>query len=456
MKDLPASVGTGEGGIQFKDAAPLIAGVVDNGVCEDDPRVMVRLNEATKIILDMMIPVGGMATYNVVAENEYLALPPQLENCIEAYPLNPTTTVRGDNDITQGWYEIVNNSVYLDPFQHHDNPLVDIGLKPDANDPTVLRRVYRFPGLEPPNATVVVTGKKRYVPITDKDDYLIVQNIEALKLVILSIERNENSAPDEAPKYRTQAMELLQSEVKQHLLDPRNYMRRKANYQDDTFNFPEGSMGWTRANVALDVEDALKVGKQDLLFSINQIERRIMQAGIWRDMVVTIQAEVVGGIVYFPVTVAAVLAVDLNGRPIPIRSQFFQHLENGPGMFPCSDMLIDLGNETLKGTQSVRRKYKLIANCSTSQSLNAVCLLRWVNKKPDDMMTIRNYEAIRLMMTAKFLEEREQWQEAAANQQQSFAILEKELKHYLSGVLHTVHVQTAGFGLGDVGGYWNQ
>ena len=34
------------GGLQFKDAAPMICGVVDNGVCQDDPRVLVRLNEA--------------------------------------------------------------------------------------------------------------------------------------------------------------------------------------------------------------------------------------------------------------------------------------------------------------------------------------------------------------------------------------------------------------------------
>src|SRR5437899_2725095 len=55
------------GGITFEEAAPFLARVVDNGVCVDDDRVMIRTNEATKIILDYLIPVGGMMTADVLA-----------------------------------------------------------------------------------------------------------------------------------------------------------------------------------------------------------------------------------------------------------------------------------------------------------------------------------------------------------------------------------------------------
>lgn len=461
LEELPPipPVGPPKGGMQFKDAAPLICGVVDNGVCPDDPRVLKRLNEATKLVMDYMIPVGGVAIALVTANQEILVLPPELENCIEAVPYSSDTKVYNDKDTTQGWYEIVNNSTYLDPWQHHDNPLIDLGLWPApwAGHEDELVRVFQFPGLEPPSAQVWVTGKKRYIALKSDEDYLIVQNIEALKLIILSIERNENNAPDDAVKYRQQAFELLQAEVKNHILDPRNYMRRKSQYQAEALEvFATSTAGWMRANLALDVEEALKMGRQDLLFSINQIERRIMQHAIYKDMVITIQANVVGGVVYFPLNVAAVLAVDLNGRPIPIRSQFFQHLENGPGMFPCDNMLVDEGEEYLFSVQGQRRKYKLIADCTENQTISAVCLLRWLTKKPNDLMVIKNYEAIRLLFTAKRLEEKEQWKESTANQQQAFAILDDELKKYLSGIKHTVHVQTTGFGLGDVGGFWTQ
>lgn len=453
--DVEADVGPVAGGLQFKDVAPMIAGVVDNGVCPDDPRVLVRLNEATQMILNMLIPVGGMVSANVTAVETFLILPAEMENAIEAVPLD--AKVRGSDDIAQGWYEIVNQSTYLDPFEHHDNPLVDMGLWPlPGDDQEILHRVYQYPGLQPTNAVVLVTGARRFVPVTSDEDYVIVQNIQALKDMILSIERNENGAKDESLKYRQSALELLQGEVKKHQMDPRNYMRRKAEYNDDLVSFAPNTLGWVRANIALDIEAALKTGKSDLTWSIQKVEERLMRRATWKDTVTQIQTEVVGGYVYFPVNVQSVLAVDLDGRPIPIRSQFFQHLDNGPGMFPAHEMMIDQGDEYFPVTHTTRRKYKLKANCNENQCINAVCKLRWLPKKPNDLMIIKNYEAIRLMMTAKFLEEGEKWQEAQANAQSAIDTLQKELTDYLAGIRHTLHIQTYGFGLSDVGSYWSQ
>jgi hypothetical protein len=441
------------GGVQFKDAAPLICGVVDNGVCADDPRVLVRVNEATKIVLDYMTPVGGMITANIVASEGVIVLPPQMENVVEAFPRDDGTLVRGDSDIRQAWYEIENQSAYLDPAQHHDNPMVDKGLWPApwAGHDGELVRIYTYPGLQPLNAVVSVTGNKRFIPATNNEDYLIVQNVEALKCIILSVERYENNDPDGAQKYRQSGFELLQSEVKKHILDPRNYMRRKSAYTDDIVNFPENTLGWVRANIALDIDSALKTGKTDLTWSINQVERRLMKPKIWKDSIVEVQAEVVGGIVYFPMHVQSVLAVDLDGQPIPIRSQFFEHLDNGPGMFSVHSMLKDMGDEYFPLTQTTRRKYRLIAPCTDGSCINAVCKLRWVLKKPSDMMTIKNYEAIRLLMSAKFLEEAQNFQVSQLNVQQAFQLMEDELRDYLAGIKVTAQIQTYGFGLGDVG-----
>jgi hypothetical protein len=456
-----------QGGLQFRDAAPMIASVVDNGVCEDDPRILVRLNQATKMILDTMIPVGGMATFAVSpyltdpaapvlgpSGGPFLLLPPQLENAIDVVVVQGS--VRGSTDVAQGWYEIVNQSVFIDPNFAMDNPLIDRGLIPDPVDPSVLRRLYEYPGLAPANAVVHVTGAKRFIPLTTDSDYLIVQNIEAIRLMILYIERMENNAVDDAMKYRQSSLELLQAEVKKHLLDPRMYMRRKSAYEDDLITFADYTLGNVRAQIALDIDEAMKTGKSDLTWSINKAEQRLMQRGIFKDCIIQYQAVVTGGMVYFPINVQTVLAADFGGVPIPIRSEFFQYLDNGPGMFPCHSMLIDQGDEYFPGTQTTRRKYKLIADCSEGQCLQTVCKLRWRYKKPNDLMVIKNYEAIRMMMTAKFLEEKEQWQPAQANVQAALDILEKELREYLGGIRHTIHVQTVGFGMGDIGGYWGQ
>jgi hypothetical protein len=347
----------------------------------------------------------------------------------------------------------MNDSVYLDPTQHHDNPLIDLGLVADGRDPSILRRTYKYPGISTPGAVIVCTGAKRFVPLTSDEDYLIVQNVEAIKCVILSIERYENNDPDGAVKYRKSGIDLLEAEVKKHIMDPRNYMRRKSNYQDDTVNFAENTLGWVRGNIALDIDQALKTGKIDLTWSINQVERRLMKPKIWKDCIVELQANVVGGFIYFPIYVQSVLAANIDGSPIPIRGQFFEHLDNGPGMFACSQLLKDMGDEYFPASATTRRKYKVVADCSNSSCINAICKVRWVIKKPNDMMTIKNYEAIRLAMTAKFLEEKEDWQNAQVNWQQAFQELDNELKDYLAGIRHTVHIQTTGFGLGDVGAW---
>lgn len=441
-----------QGGLQFKDAAPMLCTVVDNGVCADDPRVMVRLNEATKMILDTMIPVGGMAICNITSIFGILVLPPSMENIIEAHPLSDNTQAYNNKDVTNVWYEIVNNSTYIEPENAFDNPLTDLGLNGNPQDKNDVRRAYYYPGLSPGDAVVQVTGAKRYLPITSDEDFLIVQNIEALKLLILSIERNENNDPASAQAYKQQGFEILQNEVKKHIIDPRNYAFRKSQYLEDIENYDINTFAWVRAQIALDLPEALRVGKRDLSWTINQAERRIMERGTWKDTVVNITAQVLGGLVYMPQNVEAVLAINMNGAPIPIRSRFFPHLDNGPGEFTqCSNMLIDQGDFKQPGFDKPRRKYRLVASCTDQQCISAVCKLRWVLKEPADMMTIKNYEAIRLMVVSKFLEEKQDWQNAQLNQQNALDIMDKELRNYLGGIRHTVHVQTYGFGLGDVG-----
>jgi hypothetical protein len=452
----PPEVFPRQGGIQFRDAAPMICGVVDNGVCADDPRVMVRLNEATKIVLDNMIPVGGMIIVNITAQEGLLICPPQMENIIEVHPVQAATKVFGSSDTAQSWYEVVSNSAYLDPSSSMDNPLTDLGLNSDPQNPKDIRRIYFYPGLEPQDAVLQCTGAKRYQPVTSGEDYLIVQNIEAIKCIILSVERYENNAIEQAQAYRKEGLDLLQAEVKKHIFDPRNYMFRKQGYRQDLITFTTGTLGWTRAQIALDIPEGLRVSKFDLTWAIQQGERRIMERGTWKDTVVIIEATVVGGKIYFPTNVEGVHAIDLNGRPIPIRSQYFQHLDNGPGQFPASSMLIDQGDQKQPGFHAPRRAYKLIAHCSDGSCISAVCKLRWILKKPEDMMTIKNYEAIRLMTQARFQEEAKDTQNAQVNMQMAFDIMDKELRNYLGGIRHTVHIQTEGFGLGDVGDYWSK
>lgn len=257
------------GGLTYGAVKADLATVVDNGSCSDYPQVLARTNQATQILLHELIPVGGMATYDVEADGTILLLPTALENAIEV-EVRDGATVNGGTDVTQGWYDIVSNFTYVDPSTAHDNPLVDQGLVPSPGDVTVLCRQYDYPGLQP-NATVRVTGAKRFIPIEDDDTYLIIQNVPALKLAIMYLELSERgTAFDEAKKYKEEAIALLQAEVRQHLLDPRNSTKRKAAYQADLTAYPEGTLGRTRAKLALELPGMLLKGKAEIGYLVNR------------------------------------------------------------------------------------------------------------------------------------------------------------------------------------------
>jgi hypothetical protein len=434
-------------GIQFQDAASILATVTDNGIDPADPRVMIRVNDATKIILDTIRPVGSMITVQFAAMGTTLLLPKEMENAVDVQVV--TGKVRNQSDITQGFYSLINNSDYVDPSLAMDNPLVDQGLVADPADITgkTLRRQYDYPGLTP-NSVVQVTGDRRYVPITQTTDTLIVQNIEALKLIILSIERNENNAPQEAMAYRQQGFELLQAEVKKHLLDPNNMMKRKSKYEDDLVNFPFGSMAWTRARIALEVPNAMQQGKQQLTRILEMAEWRLMEKGMWRGTLKEYSAQVVGGYVYFPKDVFSILAVDLDGYPIDLRNQFSEFQENGPGMRSyCHPALVDKGEELFPASGNTRRKFLLHASGTTPSHINVIAKIRWIAKQPADQMTIKCYEALRLMSQGIVKERNEKWQEAVVDTQMAVQAANDDLTDYLRGMKFTPTVQTHGFSM---------
>lgn len=356
------------GGLSYGIAKATLSLAVDNGIAPTDTRVLPRTNEAIAMLLSEGTWVGGLQTVDIVAtgtDGDELLLPKEMENAMEVEVLNGAT-VRAQIDVTQGW-SMVNQFAYVDPAAAKDNPLVDLFLEPDA-DPTILRRRYRYPGLQA-GATVRVTGAKRYVPITADGDYLIIQNLRAIKLAILAIEREENNAHEESEAFRQKALGLLQSEVKKHQLDPNNSLRRKAEYEADLVTYQEGTFGHTRARLALTLQGGLMMGKGELTRLLEQSEMRLIDKGQWVGTLEEFKAEVQNGYTLFPNRVKAIIAANFDGSPLDIRSILFQYQENGPG-FACGGVahtLIDQGEVYFPETGKMRRKYKLTGTPSTDE-----------------------------------------------------------------------------------------
>lgn len=419
------------GGITYGAAKAMLASVTENGISSDDPRVKNRADEAQKEILDSTLPVNSMMTADVVASGTTILLPKEMENAIFVEVLG-NATVNGQTDVTNGWYQIVNQFAYVDPSMAHDLPLVDEFLQPDPNDDTVLRRQYDFPGLTP-NSTVRVTGAKRWLPIENDSTFLIVQNVPALKEMIQAIEYAENNDAQNADLFRKRCLERLQSEVKKHQLDPINSIKRKAAYEADMVNYTKDTFGWTRARLAFELPEGLSMGKSELSRILEQAEMRLMDKGQWVGTLQEYDAQVTGGLILAPREVETIISVSLCNQPIDLKSIFFRYHKHGNhGWAGCTPELRDEG-EVTDSAGFQRKQYRLTANPTKSETIKFVAKRRWLKKQPSDLMIVRNFEAIRMMCMAILFQKQEKYQEAGASEQLAIMEADKQLSEYLSG-----------------------
>ena len=65
-------------------------------------------------------------------------------------------------------------------------------------------------------------------------------------------------------------------------MDPNNYARRKAVFEQDLKTFPEQSLGWTVARIALDLPEAQFIGRLDLYRLVERAEMRAMWLGCYK------------------------------------------------------------------------------------------------------------------------------------------------------------------------------
>jgi len=110
-----------------------------------------------------------------------------------------------DGDIyLYGHYETGSNvllSVYRPDVQH---PLFRRYLLPQAEDATV--------------QCICVLAKRRFLPAVSDTDVLLIQNINALRLMMICIRKEDTGEPD-ADTYETKAIELLRRQTREYIGD---------------------------------------------------------------------------------------------------------------------------------------------------------------------------------------------------------------------------------------------
>jgi hypothetical protein len=418
--------------LQAKNA---LAVHVDNGLCPTDSRVVQKINEAQRRLHGVRAWLGVLGRYSVTLSSGQFTLPSPTGN-ITTYAgfglesaVRVTTTSAPEGFLTNG----------VQAFLADTGSFVPLTFSPLSSD----FRSYGVEGEAPER--VEVTGKLNYIPAVGDNDLLIIDDLDALKLMLLALYREENNQLDLAQALENKAVERLTVKTDRAL-----EAARRINYQTRRANTIPNSLGDMRAKLALDINDGLRVSDAELVDLLNNAEEALFARGCWYGVVEQYRVPVTNtGEIYLPPEIGTILKVSMGQKPVSIFDRSFDFHENGAGYQEKNssgyDLLIDRGEDYINGAW--RRKY-FVRDAHAQECIVLLAKKRWVSKNRDsDKMDIRNYPAIKEMVLSLQADEPEK---AVFHENKAVALLQKELQEMRGGAKNFIQVQAKAFNAGEI------
>ena len=189
------------------EAKAALSPFVDNGVCPTDSRVVARINEAQRRLHSLRAWLGVLARYSVTVVNNQFTLPPATSNITTPAGFGLESAMRVSSTTSAAGFLTNGIQAYLTDT----TDVLPLNFVPSSND----FRTYSIEGQAP--AQVEVTGKLNFVAAASDTDLLIIDDVDALKLMILAIYREENNQLELAQALENKAVERLTSKTDQAL-----------------------------------------------------------------------------------------------------------------------------------------------------------------------------------------------------------------------------------------------
>lgn len=233
-----------------------VARVVDNGIPANDPRVAQRVNQAQRRLHAIQPWLGALAKYKVDVASGIFILPSALEAIHRVHRYEGSVTASGDYLLCDNAYAFVLDDGDLLPLSFYPlgSTTNEIKFQIDAS-------------VSPIPTKIVVTGKKKCVDVFNDADILTVQDLEAIKLMVMAIFREENNQLEMAAALELKAVQHLTSKTESAV-----EIARRISYQTKLSTQAYGSMGFTRAKLALDLELGVKMDEARLFDAINKAQ----------------------------------------------------------------------------------------------------------------------------------------------------------------------------------------
>ena len=437
--------------ITLAQAKAALSIYVDNGVYPTDDRVIARINEAQRRLYSIRTWLGLLAKFSVPvsATAPYVFnLPDYTGGAINSFgDFGLSTALRVSSTLASPGFLTNSEQAFLS-----DNTTL---LKVNFVTGSSNYRQYEISGVNPIPSFVEVTGKLQFQPATLPDDLLIIQDLDALRLMLLALWREQNGQLDVAQGFETKAVERLTTVLEKTLEGA-----RRLSYQSKILVASPGTMGQVRARMALDIKDGLHTDDAMLFHVIDRAEEHLMTKGKWYGTVKQYTVDVsASGEIYLPREVESVLFASFDSTRVDLFSREYDFHENGPGYRTANNtsnlVLIDRGEESVfdisVGYNVLKRKYFVVKpddNQAVSQ-LTILAKVRFIPKVNDNSdMVIKNYPALVEMVNALMQAEKPDF--FTFHENKAVELLRAELLEKRGGARLGMQVQGLGFAMGEI------
>jgi hypothetical protein len=434
--------------ITLAEAKATLSVYVDNGVYQDDSRVIARINEAQRRLYAVRSWLGVLAKYSVPVTAGIFTLPDSTGDIstFAGFGLNTilrvTTTSMANGFLTNTEQAFLSNS----------ESLVKVNKPASSSD----FRSYQVSGVNPLPSSVEVTGKLNFVPASNNTDLLIIQDLDALRLMLLALWREQNGQLDLAQGFEQKAVERLAL-----VTDKTLEGARRLNYQSIVASTVEGTIGWVRARMALDLKDGLSTDDSVLFHLIDKAEEYLLTRGSWYGSIRQFDIQVdESGEMYLPHDVESILFCSFNSQRVDLFAREYDFHENGPGFRTAKNasglLVVDRGEDAVFDADygGLVAKRKIFVNRPTNPEdpciLTILGSIRWSAKTKDsDPMVVGNYPALLEMVTAFMQSEKPDFY--TFHEQKSIQLLRDELQQKRGGNRLTMQVQGTAWAMGEIG-----
>jgi aryl carrier-like protein len=442
--------------ITLAEAKATLSVYVDNGVYQDDSRVVARINEAQRRLYAVRSWLGVLAKYSVPVTAGTFTLPDTLGATVAGTFVPDISTFAGFgiNTILRVTTTTMPNGFLTNSeqaFLSNSESLVKVN-KPASSSNF---RSYQVSGINPLPASVEITGKLNFVPATAANDLLIIQDLDALRLMLLALWREQNGQLDLAQAFEQKAVERLSM-----VLDKTLEGARRLNYQSIVATSVEGSMGWMRSRMALDLKDGLHTDDAALFHLVDKAEEYLLTRGSWYGSIRQFDVQVdESGEIYLPHEVESILFCSFNSERVDLFAREYDFHENGPGYRTAKNasglLVVDRGEDAVFDANygGVVAKRKIFVNRPTNPEdpciLTILGSIRFSAKTNDsDPMVVGNYPAMLEMVTAFMQSDKPDFY--TFHEQKAIQLLRDELQQKRGGNRLTMQVQGTAWAMGDI------